>query len=722
MNSWSISTSDIIITITAILFFSYLAIRNIKYSNQRKTTIFLETIRMTIIIMFCLTLFEPEYIKRKKLSKKPLLKVLYDKSGSMKTKDIPTEDKTSISREEAIKNIIKKSTYDELKNHFRISIDGFSGNSEHPDATDISHAINTALQDKTLATLILISDGDWNIGKNPMSAAIKLCGRNIPAFGVSAGSDNYLPDLYLKKADAPSFCIINEKVLIPFTVHNYLDHKVNTHVKMASINGISITKNIQIPAHSRYQDSIMWQPKMQGLYNFSLKIPLEPEETYKDNNEIKFRINVRNELLKVLVIESRPRWEYRYLRNALMRDPGVFVNTLLFHQSNMKTGGGKGYLKNFPSKELLSQYDVVFVGDVGIAPNQLTIENAKLLRGLVENQGSGLVFLPGVSGKHLTFPKSPLGELLPVVFDATRSKGIAHSIPSKLKLSTYGADHLLTMLADTPQQNRNLWRQLPGFYWNVAVEKAKPGTHTLAVHESERTKFGRMPLLVTKPFKNGQVLFMGTDSAWRWRKGVEDKYHYRFWGQVVRWMAHKRHLAYNQEIRLFYYPESPIKNDVVSIKATILSKMRNPLKKATVQCRITYPDKSEKLFNLYAESEEWGMYKNSFKAEQSGLYTVEISCQENGQSITTKINVSTTNIEKQGEPAQHQTLQELAQISKGQFQSYQNFDKILKAIKQLPDQSIIITHHRIWNTWWWGLIIIILFTVYWISRKMSGQI
>ena len=44
-------------------------------------------------------------------------------------------------------------------------------------------------------------------------------------------------------------------------------------------------------------------------------------------------------------------------------------------------------------------------------------------------------------------------------------------------------------------------------------------------------------MIVTRSAGNGKVLYMGTDSAWRWRKGVEDTYHYRFWGQVVRWMS-----------------------------------------------------------------------------------------------------------------------------------------------------------------------------------------
>ena len=57
---------------------------------------------------------------------------------------------------------------------------------------------------------------------------------------------------------------------------------------------------------------------------------------------------------------------------------------------------------------------------------------------------------------------------------------------------------------------------------------------------------------VTKTYGTGKVLFMGTDSAWRWREGVEDRYHYRFWGQVARWMAYQRTMAQGQSMRLFF--------------------------------------------------------------------------------------------------------------------------------------------------------------------------
>ena len=59
----------------------------------------------------------------------------------------------------------------------------------------------------------------------------------------------------------------------------------------------------------------------------------------------------------MLVVESYPRWEYRYLRNALSRDPGVELSCLLFHPGLSKPGGGnKDYIKAFPrGRDELSQ-------------------------------------------------------------------------------------------------------------------------------------------------------------------------------------------------------------------------------------------------------------------------------------------------------------------------------------------------------------------------------
>jgi len=155
-----------------------------------------------------------------------------------------------------------------------------------------------------------------------------------------------------------------------------------------------------------------------------------------------------------------------------------------------------------------------------------------MIRGLVEQQASGLVFVPGPRGREASFLDSPLADLYPVLLDPSKPLGIGLQNEAELVLTSAGKRHWLTRFDSDEDRNDELWKQLPGFFWSAAVEKSRPGSEVLAVHSSLRNDFGRMPLLVTRAAGAGKVLFLGTDSAWRWRRGVEDKFHYRFWARL----------------------------------------------------------------------------------------------------------------------------------------------------------------------------------------------
>src|SRR5262249_24782541 len=273
----------------------------------------------------------------------------------------------------------------------------------------------------------------------------------------------------------------------------------------------------------------------------------------------------------------------------LARDPGVEMHSLLFHP-NIATGGGRGYLSSFPNtKEAISKYDVIFLGDVGLGENELSEQNAELIKGLVEQQSSGLVLLPGRRGRQMTFLNSPLRDLLPVVLDATKPEGIGLQNESVLLPTAGGRRHWMTRFESDELRNEEIWKQLPGFYWSAAVEKSRPGSEVIAVHSAQRNSWDRIPLLVSRPAGSGKVLFMGTDSAWRWRRGVEDKYHYRFWSQVVRWMAHQRHLSQKEGISLAFTPETPQIGDTVLLQTTVLDSSGYPIEAGPVEGKITSP-------------------------------------------------------------------------------------------------------------------------------------
>ena len=195
--------------------------------------------------------------------------------------------------------------------------------------------------------------------------------------------------------------------------------------------------------------------------------------------------------------------------------------------------------------------------------------------------------------------------------------------------------------------------------------KAKPGAEVLAVHEAARNQFGRIPLLVTRAAGNGKVLYMGTDSAWRWRKGVEDTYHYRFWGQVVRWMAHQRHLSQDEGVRFFYTPETPKRGDKVRLNATVLDKLGIPISEGKVAVTLTAPSGTSETIELAAENAEWGVHTGQFVPREGGKYEVEVKSESAGRRLKTQLTVTVPTLEKVGPPAKLDVLREIAALTAG---------------------------------------------------------
>jgi len=477
---------------------------------------------------------------------------------------------------------------------------------------------------------------------------------------------------------------------------------------------------VTLPPMGQVQDMLVFTPQAEGEGDFTVRVPVEREEVFSANNERGFHLAVRKEILKVLVVDSQPRWEFRYLRNALMRDPGVAMNAVLYHPA-LGAGEGAGYLKEFPAKrEDLQSYDVIFLGDVGVGGGMLTPENAMMIKGLVEQQASGVVFMPGALGRQKSLADSALADLLPVETDYVKGTGFASGAEARLELTFRGRDHWLTMLATDPGANQAVWRGLPGFYWYAPVVKAKPGAEVLAVHEAARNPNGRIPLLVTRAAGNGKVLYMGTDSAWRWRKGVEDTYHYRFWGQVVRWMAHQRHLSQDEGVRFFYTPETPKRGDKVRLNATVLDKLGIPISEGKVTVTLTAPSGTSETIELVAENAEWGVSSGMFVPREGGKYEVEVKAESAGRRLKTQLTATVPTLEKVGLPAKLDVLREIAALTAGKSGGPDDLAQMVSGLSLLPERKPEEQRFRLWCDPWWCGALLGLLTLYWVGRKMGG--
>jgi hypothetical protein len=729
MTHWSLGASVpvMLLGLTLLVVCAGFSYANWRRAGRRRLVTFLEGLRVVLVLLLTFTLLRPEYVQQLHRTDPPEVVVLCDASGSMATRDVlsPTG---AVTRAEWLAGARAARFWQPLESTAKVLVEDFAApaarTNSPPDpheGTDLNRALEQVLQrQRNLKALLLLSDGDWNLGKSPIGTATRYRDQGIPIFAVAVGSETPLPDLALESVNPPSYGLFGEQIVIPFKVRSQLPHEVKTTVTLQVADREEASKPLVIPPLGEVQDGLLWSPRATGEVHLTLRVPVQPDEALAENNESRFRMSIRVETLKVLVVDSLPRWEYRYLRNALARDPGVEMHCMLFHPG-MSPGGGRHYLPAFPgTKEALSVYDVIFLGDVGIGENELTAQDAELIKGLVEQQGSGLVLLPGRRGRQATLLDSPLKDLVPVVLDSTKPEGTSLQNESVLLLSSAGERHWLTRLEADESRNAEIWKLLPGFFWSAAVEKARPGAEVLAVHSSLRNAWGRLPLLVTRPAGSGKVLFMGTDSAWRWRRGVEDRYHYRFWSQVVRWMAHQRHLAEKQGLRLVFSPESPQVGQTVFMQATVLDERGSPVNEGPLVGRVTSPSGRTERVEFTPVEGGWGVFKASFLPASGGTYRIALNAERHGRTLETELAVTQPVLEKQGQPMNLEILRELASLTHGAVGTTDDLHPLVEQISLLPEPKPVERRVRLWSSPWWGGLLLLLLAVYWTGRKLAG--
>ena len=682
----------------------------------------LEGLRLCLATTVCLLLAKPESWQTLLADDPTPILVLADQSASMGTEDmsLASGDKGSRRAWLGEQTAWKAS----LSKHVNLEWMGFE--SVHSGVTDLHSALMRANErGPDIGGIILFSDGDWNAGQAPPDAALALRRRGIPIIALPVGREVPLPDIALTWLPMPKTLVMDDPAHLPFHLENRLARPAEVEVTFKAGEETTETRTWVLGPGEDRRDAFLWKPSGEGEHTLTLTSPVLPDETREGNNADETRVTVRRDRVRALLVDSAPRWEFRYLRNALMRDPNVEVSCVLFHPgADMGLGRGPGYLGGFPaSMEALTGYDVVFLGDVGVGQGQLTSGQAQWLRGLVERQASGLVFLPGRLGHQARLLDSALGELLPIVFDLRApGRGIQAAQPSALELTELGRGSVLTLLGDHASESAAIWRSLPGFYWHAPVARSKPGASVLAVHQTSRNTYGRIPLLVTRPFGSGKVLFLGTDGAWRWRRGVEDLYHYRFWSQVARWMAYQRNLAESDRGRIIHYPDAPRAGREVAVHATLLGLDGGPLDGAHPTLTWKHAGGEQGVLALHEAEGGWGVYRGSWAPGKGGRYEVAVRVEGEDLVLRASIEVAPPPAETTGDPARPEVLRRLAESTNGKFLPANAIDSLPAFLESLAKPKPTVRRHQWWHHPAVLASLILGLSVFWAAGKRLGLI
>ena len=735
---WSFDFSPLRISAAALLLLFTIALSIVQFrrGGRRRFEAWTEAIRLLAIALLAVTLLRPERVQVQREEGKPVLAVLMDASGSMVTPDVPAATGPGMTtRAEWLAPLRDAAAWSSLAGQYDVRLQDFGAPPAPPQdpgaptqsVARIGTNMHTPLDDwarraGAARAVLMIGDGDWTEGPSPIEAATRLRASSTPVFTLTTGAATFMPDVELVSVQAPAYAQVDEWVQLPLVVNSRLPDPVETAIVLLEDGVERSRRTIALPPMAQVATTLVFQPDQEGDRKFTLRVVPVDGESRTDNNERAFGMSLRKVVIRVLIVETEPRWEYRYLRNAAVRDPSVEVNTLLLHPG-MKTGGGRGYLAEFPAtREALAAYDVIFIGDVAMGEGGLNETQCGWIRDVVQTQASGLVFLPGPSGRWLSLAKGPLADLIPVDCETDRPQGHGMAIENRMALTMRGRDHRLTRLASTPEANERLWSTLPGFYWYAGVLRARPGSEVLAVHAQARNADGRVPLLVTRAAGAGKVLFMGHDSAWRWRRGVEDLHHYRFWVQVFRWMAHQRHLVQTEGLRFFFTPESPSIGDRLWVQATPLDAQGFPLERATVEGVMTTPSGVSVPMSFRPVENGWGAYQGDTLLREGGVHRLAVRCRETGKSAETTFESAMPDPEPVGRPARAEIMRELAAITGGWSAGADGVEAMLQRLRDLPPREPRETRFRLWCHPLWLAALSAGFGVYWVLRKLLGRI
>ncbi len=136
------------------------------------------------------------------------------------------------------------------------------------------------------------------------------------------------------------------------------------------------------------------RPGEPGEITYVVEIEPHDGETNPDNNRERRTVQVRDEKIRVLLVEAYPSYEFRFLKLLLERDDTVQLSTYLQDADPAFAEQDKTALRSFPlSRDELFEYDVLLFGDVD--PRLLPRSAWRNMRAFVAEKGGGAAFLAG---------------------------------------------------------------------------------------------------------------------------------------------------------------------------------------------------------------------------------------------------------------------------------------------------------------------------------------
>lgn len=803
------------------------------YAHERvripaRTGRILVACRLGAVAIALVVLLQPVVVGERQRTVDQRVVVLVDDSASMQFKDRQLTDAeradlasalglrslpaAGMTRAEMIRALVKagdgKGPLDRLRAKYTVDVFRFGNGlvrcedlgEERPldakeqmfrSTTDLTKALEFVLREvppEEITSVIVFTDGRHNGDAGVESIARRFGSYGISVSSVVVGGTVKPFDLAIASASSPESVFLGDKVRFTVrvsatrangrrsTLRLYREQgegdrieKVKLDERAFSVEGDDWSREF------RFADI----PKEQGVYRYHLVVEGVSGEFTDENNSRSLDVAVSDDRTNVLLVDARPRWEYRYLRNLFYgRDKSVHLQDWLVHpdriageeprelpRASAARPFGESEAGGFPeTPDAWRLFDVIILGDLG--EDVLTPDVVESIRSCVEERGALLVLIGGPEAMPYAIRNETLRDLIPVVYDPdSASHREAPEEAFRLMLTSAGRGHAVMSQSSSSAENEEIWQEISDFRWRLPLKDVKPGAEVLAyaqprqgddagrltavaesiaasIEEDPESALARLEQMRGEQNRNalitsvtrgkGRVLMLTTDSMWRLRSKSGDEIHHRFWGQVMRWGAGERMRAGNAHVRLGtdllrYGAGEPVKaycrvldgkfNGLDGLSPRFVVRAPGQTKGRTCYPRLR-PDS-----NGFYECEIPG-------CTEPGTYSITLECGEANDllgdlypvGLTTSFVVVTTKqpAEEVELTATRDFVERIARTTDGRVWSPSEFVKLDGDFgggsKKVADRI----EYQLWSAPPLFILIVLLLTVEWIFRKRAS--
>jgi len=752
--------------------------RREKGNLTRGRRLLLGTLRTLTLLAVGITLFRPVREIQNKLVQKPVLLLLVDDSGSMLEKDLyaDAKDRARLAEAAGLPGAVaipQKRRLDlvqavlgrdqgrllkRLEERFQLRFASFDASIHRgvlPSdlkgaglSTRIGDALRATADEyygQRLAGVVLVSDGRNNDGPDPLGVVQELRDarrRGFAIYSVGVGDPSPRRNLRIniaKPIEDAEF-LVNDDVPLQIEVRaeGYEDRREPVTVTVSQDGRDLERREVTLPPKAGVASEVVYvKPSRPGRHVYTAQVAPIPGEQDESDNRVARGIKVINKKIRVLYVEGYPRWEYRYLKNALIRDEDVMEAQCLllsaepeFIQEHSKSVRP---LVEFPrTPEALFEYDVVIFGDVD--PNAIgetREESQKLLANvvrLVEEVGGGFLMIAGEVDAPRSYRGTAIEKILPVTIGSGEEfAGLADDGDQGFRPQRTDAgktDPVLVVDRDQ-EENHRLWEglddvALPRLYWYYPVRGAKPGATTLLQHPVNPPDRPEKHVILASQFYGlGRTMFLGVDSLWLWRFGIGDRYFYQLYSQAIRFLATTKLYRGNKRYDLFADRRNVSIGDQVGIRAIVKDRNFNPLEADTQEVLVLAPGLDPRPVPHSLKRRKRGEFEKPITLTEQGRWTVRIM-EEGSDRVADEITIEAdiTPIEKENPAMDRVTLEALARESGGTFLLLQDLPDLPDRIPAREETTITSVHpEELWDTWGWLAVVVGLLAAEWILRK-----